>query len=218
MASSIPKYFFRDNVYFESHVLESEYEKDFKLVELLKHRQGSTIVYCATANAAEYVHTFLREHGLDSLRFHKRMRANERSVSADSFNSGACGILITDGLIGHEIQNPHVRSIIHFNYPVSLNEYVHETNSAGRDGWPSRCSLLFLRKDRRSQRRDPEDLRAVVKYAQSALCREKLLAPHVSIEIEEDCHRCDNCLKMPKTARVEKRAPVDLDVFLEATH
>ena len=79
-----------------------------------------------------------------------------------------------------------------------------------------RC--FFLRKDRRSQKRYPEDLRVVVKYAQSALCREKLLAPHVSAEVEENCQRCDNCLKTPKTNRGERKRPVDVDVFLEATH
>ena len=62
-----------ENIYFESHMLDSEAEKDFKLIELLKSRPGNSVIYCATGNCVDYVHELLRGQGLPSFRFHKRM-------------------------------------------------------------------------------------------------------------------------------------------------
>jgi ATP-dependent DNA helicase RecQ len=205
-----------ENVYFESHLLESEEEKEFKLLELLKPRQGNTVVYCATSNAVDYVHAFLSAHGIESLRFHPRMRVAERRASIDKFNVGRSAVLVACGEIGGEIRAARVRLIVHFNYPVSMSDYIRETSPAGADGWPSRCALLYLRKDKRTQKRDPEELRKVVKYAQSAMCRTQLLARHEGGDAPE-CHRCDNCLKTPKSRPVEEKKRIDLDAIFEAS-
>jgi|GEM_PF-4582457 len=205
-----------ENVYFESHLLESEEEKDFKLLELLKVRQGNVVIYCATSNATDYVHGFLLAHGIESLRYHKRMRSPERRASIDRFNAGTNSVLVACGDLNHEIGYTPLRLIIHFNYPVSMGDYIRDTSRAASDGWPTRCALLYLRKDKRTQKRDPEDLRQVTKYAQSAMCRSILLSRHMGVD-GEDCQRCDNCLKTPKSRPVEEKKPVDLDALLEAS-
>lgn len=202
--------------YFESHLLDSEAEKDFKLIELLKARQGNAIVYCATANAVDYVHDFLSAHGIESLRYHNRMRASERQRAVGIFNSAKAAVLVATGTIGEPIGDSHTRLVVHFNYPVSLSEYLGQTAIAGSDGWPTRCALLYFRKDKRTQKRDPEDLRQVVKYAQSAMCRIQLLARHQAARVSE-CHRCDNCLKTPKSRPVEHKPRIDLDALFEAS-
>ena len=126
------------------------------------------------------------------------------------------GILVACGEVDHELSSVPLRLIVHFNYPVSMRDYIQETSPAGSDGWPTRCALLFLRKDKRTQKRDPEDLRQVTKFAQSAMCRSVLLARQMGRDAE-DCHRCDNCLKTPKAKGPIEKQRIDLDAILEAS-
>lgn len=206
-----------ENVYFEAYLLEREGEKDFKLLELLKAVQGNAVVYCATSNASDYVHEFLSARGIESVRYHKRMRSIERRAGLDRFVSGKAPVLVACGTLGAQVWGANIRLIVHFNYPVTMGEYIQETAPAGSDGRPTRCALLYLRKDKRTQKRDPEELRQVTKYAQSAMCRSVLLARHMGIGLVEECHRCDSCLKTPKSKPIEEKKRIDLDAILDAS-
>ncbi len=206
-----------ENIFYESQLLESEESKDFKLLELLKSQSGRTIVYCATSKAADYVHKFLNERGITSLRYHQRMRAAERLENLRNFELGRPAVLIVCKDCSSEVRGFHVRMVVHYNYPVSIEDYSRETSCAGTDGEPTRCSLLFLGKDKRAQKRDAEAMKLVTRYAQSALCRSVLLAKHLGIENAEACHRCDNCLKTPKSQPKLESQRIDLDALVEAS-
>ncbi|NJM09738.1 MAG: hypothetical protein HC883_02240 [Bdellovibrionaceae bacterium] len=58
VAAASQKVLHHENIYFEAYLTENDGAKDLKLLEMLRPRQGNTIVYCATSNAVEYVHRF----------------------------------------------------------------------------------------------------------------------------------------------------------------
>lgn len=207
----------QENIYFESHLLESDAIKDFKLIELLSSRQGNTVVHCATPNAAEYVHKLLADCHMASLIYHRRLRMAERRSNLSQFVDGISNILVVSGTMPAEISDARIRLMIHFNFPASLGKYIQETSVAGIDGLPARCVLLYLRRDKRTQKRDEGEARQVTVYAQSAMCRTKLLSRYAgSTEGDEHCGRCDNCLKTHKHNRREEKKTLDLDELFEA--
>jgi ATP-dependent DNA helicase RecQ len=205
-----------EHVYLQSHLLDSEAEKDFKLIELLKLRQGNAVVFCATGNAVDYVHDLLSAHGIESLRYHRRLRASERKRAVSILTGSKSAVLVASGEMDDEVREARVRLVVHFNYPASLAEYVAQASLAGSDGLPARCALLYYRKDKRTQKRDLENQRQVVKYAQSAMCRVQLLA-RPSGDIVPACQRCDNCLRTPKSRPIAEKTRIDLDALFEAS-
>jgi len=218
VAASSQEVLHHKNLYFESYLTENEAEKDQKLIEFLRPRQGNTIVYCATSNAVEYVHQHLQKHGIESLRHHKRMRVAQRRASVEQFLIGKSSVLAVAGPLPREIGKAHIRLMVHFNFPASLGDYIHETSPVGADGLPARCILLYLRKDKRSQKRDEDELKQVIVYAQSAMCRTKILSRYIgNMSGQEFCNRCDNCLRTRKSRPVEEKKRIDLDAILEAS-
>lgn len=206
------------NVFFESHWLETETGKNLKLLELLRPRQGNAVVYCSSINAVEYVHRYLHDHGLESLRHHRKMSLQDRRANLSKFTSSRFGVLVVTGGLPHETESLNVNLVVHFNYPASMTKYLDEISVAGLNGKPSRCALLFLRKDRRAQRGNLEDLKPIMVYAQSAMCRLRLLAKHQSVStIADNCRQCDNCLRSPKVMPLQREEKLDLDKIFEAS-
>lgn len=200
-----------DNIYFETHLTESDAAKDMKLLELLHGPAGRTVVYCATGNATEYVHQLLRDHRIDARCHHPRLRKSERQKSIHNFMLNRRSVMIVSGPLPREILATEIRLMIHFNFPASLRDYIQETSALGVDGQPARSVLLYLRRDKRTQKRDLNEERQVTVYAQSAICRSKLLARYHGGAEGEDCQRCDNCLKTPKSRSLEEKKRIDLD-------
>ncbi len=141
------------------------------------------------------------------------MRITDRNQAIENFATEQSGVLIACGDL--DFVPVSVRLVVHFNSPVSMAEYIRQCSLAARDGQPARCSLLYLRKDKRVQKRDLQDMRKVVMYAQSSMCRAILLARQMG-ERAGNCHRCDNCLKTHRPTPTFEKKPIDLDALLEA--
>jgi ATP-dependent DNA helicase RecQ len=144
--------FERPNLFFEVMQVSTEHGRRRRLLELLRRRRGATIVYCATIQHVEELTALFREQGIEADRYHGQMRSKEREEVQRAFmQSDGTRVIVATNAFGLGVDKPDIRNVIHAQMPGSLEAYFQEAGRAGRDGRPSRCTLLYLPDDRRVQ-------------------------------------------------------------------
>ena len=134
-------------------------------------------------------------------------------------------VIVATIAFGMGIDKPDVRFVIHYDIPKSLEGYYQETGRAGRDGGEGICIAFYARKDLKKLEKFMENkpvaeqdigrqlLQETAAYAESSVCRRKMLLHYFGEEYqEENCHNCDNCLH--PTTKIE--AKDELVVILRA--
>ncbi len=142
----------RPNLSYQVRPVSSDADKQRQLVDLVRERTGSTIVYAATVRHVEALRALFRTAGIAATSYHGRQRAQDRAEAQDAFMTGAVPIIIATNAFGMGIDKPDIRAVIHYDLPASLDVYYQESGRAGRDGEPADCILLFQRRDRALQR------------------------------------------------------------------
>jgi len=151
---------YRPNLRYEVERVSNEGEKRLSLAPLLRGTEGDGIVYAATVREVKAAADYLNRVGFDVAPYHEQLGVGEKLRNRDRFLSGALKAIIAvsgsgvgrpDVDVNTEIDRPDIRFVIHYNMPMSLEDYHRESGRAGRDGRPARCVLLFQIADRRAQ-------------------------------------------------------------------
>lgn len=143
--------FDRPNLRFE--VLRPKDKRAVLLQLLAERRDKSGIVYCATRKTVEQVCGLLQEAGFAATRYHAGLDADERRENQEAFICDRSPIMAATNAFGMGIDKSNVRYVIHHNMPESIEAYYQEAGRAGRDGEPSRCTLLWNESDIVTRRR-----------------------------------------------------------------
>ena len=102
------------------------------------------IVYCSTTRAVDEIFGALTRARIPAARYHGKMKTSDRTAAQRRFmKSGRKILMVATNAFGMGVDKPDIRSIVHYQLPGSLEQYVQEAGRAGRDGKPSRCILLF---------------------------------------------------------------------------
>ena len=145
--------FDRPNLYFDVVKLETKYKAAWVARYVADHPDESGIVYCATRKTTEALTDTLNQMGHPAVAYHGGMSPDAREAAQRDFITDKVPVVVATNAFGMGLDKSNVRYVIHHNLPESIEAYYQEAGRAGRDGEPSRCTLLWNESDIVTRRR-----------------------------------------------------------------
>ncbi len=198
--------FDRPNLYYEVRNKTKDVIKD--IIKYIKSHPGkSGIVYCLSRKKVEEIAETLVVNGIRALPYHAGLDSATRTQNQDMFLMEEVEVIVATIAFGMGIDKPDIRFVIHHDIPKSIEGYYQETGRAGRDDGEGNCIAFYSYDDIQKLEKFMKDkpvaeqeiakelLNETVTYAESSVCRHKLLLHYFGEEYtKDDCGACDNCL------------------------
>ena len=198
--------FNRANLYYEVRPKMNDVDK--QIIKFIRQHEGkSGIIYCLSRKKVEELAEVLKANNIKAAPYHAGLDSATRSQTQDDFLMERIDVIVATIAFGMGIDKPDVRFVIHYDIPKSLEGYYQETGRAGRDGGEGLCIAFYAQKDLKKLEKFMEGkpvaeqdigrqlLQETAAYAESSVCRRKMLLHYFGEEYPHDnCHNCDNCL------------------------
>ena len=228
--------FDRPNLYFDVIRLETKHKAAWVAQYIAAHPQDSGIVYCSTRKETEALAETINrtvpqlraaaggdgaESGPIAVAYHGGMLADRRGRAQRDFVTDRVPVVVATNAFGMGIDKSNVRFVIHHNMPESIEAYYQEAGRAGRDGEPSRCTLLWnegdivtrrrlLDNDNENERLSPEErevvrmsrrrlLDGMIGYCRTTDCLHRYMTRYFGEPDDGRDARCGNCSNCQST-------------------
>ena len=184
-------------------------EKQRFILNFIKARPTEPgIIYCLSRKNTEAMAALLKRQGISVAPYHAGLSQHDRDWAQEQFKQDNVQVICATIAFGMGIDKSNVRWIIHYNLPKSIENFYQEIGRAGRDGAPADTVLFYSLADvvqlsqfaRDSGQRDInfDKLRQMQQYAESGVCRRRILLNYFGELSDKDCGNCDVCNDPPK--------------------